>query len=135
SNIGVNIWVIACSITLSITVGIPSFRTPPFGLGISTLSTGCGLYFLSRISSLIPFSILYHNLIQIVLTIFWLLFLYFLLLYFLDLLLLFLPYYLLLMLFHLHHKLSLFLDLCFYLKFVAHMLILIIPFPVLIVYI
>lgn len=35
-----------CCITLSITVGIPSFLIPPFGLGISTLLTGCGLYFL-----------------------------------------------------------------------------------------
>lgn len=35
-----------CWITLSITVGIPSFLTPPFGFGISTLLTGWGLYFL-----------------------------------------------------------------------------------------
>ena len=33
-----------CWITLSITVGIPSFLTPPLGLGISTLLTGWGLY-------------------------------------------------------------------------------------------
>ena len=38
---------------LSTTVGIPRFRTPPFGFGISTLSTGCGLYFLFRIFVLI----------------------------------------------------------------------------------
>ena len=35
----------------STTVGIPRFRTPPFGLGISTLRTGLGLYFRLRICS------------------------------------------------------------------------------------
>lgn len=52
---GVNTCVINCSITLSITVGIPSSRAHPFSLGISPLSTGCGFYSLSRICSLILF--------------------------------------------------------------------------------
>lgn len=42
----------ACWITLSMTVGTPRFLTPPLSLGISTLLTGEGLYFLVRICSL-----------------------------------------------------------------------------------
>ena len=46
SKIGVSSWAIACCITLSTTVGTPSFLTFPFSsLGISTRRTGLGLYF------------------------------------------------------------------------------------------
>lgn len=40
SHIGLIICTIPCCITLSITVGIPSFLLLPFGLGISTRFTG-----------------------------------------------------------------------------------------------
>ena len=50
SYIGDNTCVIACCITLSTTVGIPSFLTFPFSsFDISTLRTGLGLYFPSFI--------------------------------------------------------------------------------------
>ena len=41
-----------------VTVGTPRFLTPPPGFGISTLRTGCGLYFLLRSCSMMfsPFS-------------------------------------------------------------------------------
>ena len=42
SNIGDSFWTIACWTILSTTVGMPSFLTPPFGFGISTLLTGRG---------------------------------------------------------------------------------------------
>ena len=46
SKIGVSSWAIACWITLSTTVGTPSFLTFPFSsFGISTRRTGLGLYF------------------------------------------------------------------------------------------
>ncbi len=48
SKIGVRIWHMACWISLSTTVGIPSFLVFPFLLGISTLRTGFGRYFPSR---------------------------------------------------------------------------------------
>src|SRR5665648_1241591 len=44
---------IACSMILSTTFGIPSFRTPPAAFGISTRRTGCGLYSRFWIRSLI----------------------------------------------------------------------------------
>jgi hypothetical protein len=46
-------WCRACWIRRSTTVGIPSRRTPPSGLGISTRRTGRGLYVPPRSSSLI----------------------------------------------------------------------------------
>lgn len=44
SKIGVSTWAMACWTTRSVTVGIPSSRLPPSGLGISTLRTACGVY-------------------------------------------------------------------------------------------
>lgn len=38
----------ACWMTLSCTVGMPSMRVPPFGLGISTRLTAAGIYLPSR---------------------------------------------------------------------------------------
>ena len=42
---GTNCWIIACCSVRSITVGMPSFRTPPSDFGISTRLTGDGVYF------------------------------------------------------------------------------------------
>jgi hypothetical protein len=44
SNIGVSTWATACWMTRSMTVGMPSWRLPPPGLGISTLRAFVGLY-------------------------------------------------------------------------------------------
>ena len=41
---GVSTWAMACWITRSVTVGIPSWRLPPSGLSISTRLTGVGRY-------------------------------------------------------------------------------------------
>ena len=41
----------ACWMVRSVTVGIPSFRIPPSGFGISTRLTGFGVYFPRRILS------------------------------------------------------------------------------------
>ena len=48
----------ACWIILSVTVGIPNLRFPPFGLGISTCFTPCGWYvsLYSLLNSVSPFS-------------------------------------------------------------------------------
>ena len=44
SNSGCKTWCSACWISRSTTVGMPSVRTPPEGLGMSTRRTGCGTY-------------------------------------------------------------------------------------------
>ena len=48
---GVSCCEIACWMTRSTTVGIPSCRTPPSGFGISFRRTGCGLYLPLRMLS------------------------------------------------------------------------------------
>ena len=55
SALGVRACEIACCITLSLAVGIPSFLTPPLGLGISFRLTGVGSYVRFRIASAISF--------------------------------------------------------------------------------
>ncbi len=42
SKIGINTCAMACCSTLSVTVGMPSNRSPPFGFGMVTLRTGFG---------------------------------------------------------------------------------------------
>lgn len=55
SKMGIRTWAIACWITRSAIIGIPSWRLPPSGLSISTRLTGAGRYWPERSSVIIRF--------------------------------------------------------------------------------